>query len=177
MQSLESFSRGPRAPPCTQTPSNYGHKGPMIAPKLPSTRCSNQHQLPLLSIGSGGSSSRKDILCAASTVSGASTSGRKVPPNFSITSKDGRWRIRLIDPTDTKEVQTVVKLQADGFHQPNPIPLLDTTFKRFFTAEVCLCVCLCIFPLVRIDNNRDKTGFPFFFSFLKPYLTDQKVQC
>lgn len=41
-----------------------------------------------------------------------------------------------MDPTNKQEIQAIVQLQTEGFHTPNPIPLLDDTFKNFFKAEV-----------------------------------------
>jgi ribosomal protein S18 acetylase RimI-like enzyme len=75
------------------------------------------------------------VISAAATET-ASTSGRTLPPNFQSTSADGKWRIRLINKSNLAERAAVVKMQTDGFHEPNFLPFLDSTFKRFFAAEV-----------------------------------------
>lgn len=44
--------------------------------------------------------------------------------------------MRLINKGNKEEVAIAVRLQTDGFHDPSPLPFLDSTFKRFFAAEV-----------------------------------------
>jgi ribosomal protein S18 acetylase RimI-like enzyme len=76
-----------------------------------------------------------EIICSAAATE-TSTSGRTLPENFQVTSPDGKWRVRLINRANTAEIAAVVRMQTDGFHEPNLIPFLDSTFKRFFAAEV-----------------------------------------
>ncbi len=65
-----------------------------------------------------------------------STTGRQLGDDFSIISSDGRWRVRKVQKNDSKEIQRVVSLQADGFHTGHPIPLIDGFLKTSFKAEV-----------------------------------------
>lgn len=73
--------------------------------------------------------------------------GRAVPSTFACGAseaharqkehfKRGRIAVRPIDKENKEEIASVVRLQSDGFHTPHPIPFLDSTFKRFFAAEV-----------------------------------------
>lgn len=78
----------------------------------------------------------RGALAPAAAAAEASTSGRCLPEDFSLQSRDGRWRVRPVNRTDLLEVRRVVALQTEGFHVPNPIPFLDSTFKTFFQAEV-----------------------------------------
>lgn len=65
-----------------------------------------------------------------------STTGRQLGDDFSIISSDGRWRVRKVQKNDSKEIQRVVSLQADGFHTGHPMPLIDGLLKTSFKAEV-----------------------------------------
>jgi hypothetical protein len=44
--------------------------------------------------------------------------------------------VRFVNKSSSEEVRRVVHLQAEAFHTPSPLPLLDATFKAFFAAEV-----------------------------------------
>lgn len=57
---------------------------------------------------------------------------------FNVRFQRAGMVVRPIDKESKEEIASVVRLQSDGFHTPNPIPVLDSTFKRFFAAEVRL---------------------------------------
>lgn len=78
---------------------------------------------------------RGATVCSAATTE-SSPSGRTLLPNFHVSSPDGKWRVRLINKANPAEVAAVVRMQTDGFHEPNVFFFLDSTFKRFFAAEV-----------------------------------------
>ena len=122
-----------RAPPCTGLSSQSRISNPLLPCHLP--------RRPILDLATRpihhGISTPSSIAASGATSGAASTSGRTLPNDFNVTSPNGRWRVRLINKDDKNEVAYVVRLQADGFHTPNPLPFLDSTFKRFFTAEVC----------------------------------------
>lgn len=63
-------------------------------------------------------------------------SGRALPADFGIISRDRKWRVRLVNKDSAAEVRVVVRLQTDGFHIRNPIPFLDSAFYSIFKAEV-----------------------------------------
>lgn len=67
----------------------------------------------------------------------AGASGRScVDGAFSVVSEDGRWRIRQVDRSKSEEIRRVVSIQAQGFHEPHPIPFVDSFLRSSFRAEV-----------------------------------------
>ena len=105
--------------------------------------CRNLHHPSARCIASPVLLQRRAVPIAASSApvdsavaSETSTSGRALPQDFQVISSDGKWRVRRINKENLQEVAAVVRMQTDGFHEPNFIPFLDSTFKRFFAAEV-----------------------------------------
>lgn len=78
----------------------------------------------------------RPLTVAAAADTAAPTASGPVADDFTHVSTDGRWRVRLINRSDYNEVKQVVRLQTDGFHVPNGVPLLDGAFKKMFRAEV-----------------------------------------
>jgi ribosomal protein S18 acetylase RimI-like enzyme len=70
------------------------------------------------------------------TAAPAAASDRAVPADFTYTSPDGRWRVRLLERADADEVRAAVALQIEGFHVRHPLPPLDHLLRRAFAAEV-----------------------------------------
>ncbi|KAG7667033.1 hypothetical protein Ndes2526B_g04479 [Nannochloris sp. 'desiccata'] len=108
-------------------------------------KCVNAHQVSARRIASPVLPPRHKLaapaiggaaVCSSAATTGTSTSGRTLPVNFQVTSPDGKWRVRLIDRSNPAEIAAVVRMQTDGFHEPNVLFFLDSTFKRFFAAEV-----------------------------------------
>jgi hypothetical protein len=81
---------------------------------------------------SDGGKTAKDNAATGST---PPTVLRELPQAFEVLSAGGNWRIRQINRDDMDEVRRVVMIQAEGFHVPNPVPFLDSFFKKSFTAE------------------------------------------
>lgn len=61
---------------------------------------------------------------------------REIAEHFTVISSDGNWNIRQIDRANLEEIRRVVHLQAEGFHNPNPLPFIDEFLKTSFKAEV-----------------------------------------
>jgi len=113
---------------------------------------------------------RGATVCSAATTE-TSPSGRTLVPNFHVTSPDGKWRVRLINRANPAEIAAVVRMQTDGFHEPNILFFLDSTFKRFFAAEVLSemnkklkynpddrFVCLVAEDVSKLKKNKSRDG-------------------
>ena len=61
---------------------------------------------------------------------------RELSEDFTVISSDGAWRIRKIQRDDLTEIKRIVDLQAEGFHNPHPLPFVDGFLKTSFKAEV-----------------------------------------
>ena len=78
---------------------------------------------------------RRPSAIAAADDAAASTAAAAAPSHRYL-SPDGRWLVRPMDKACAAEVRRVVALQAEAFHTPAPLPLLDGFARDFFKAEV-----------------------------------------
>jgi ribosomal protein S18 acetylase RimI-like enzyme len=117
-----------RPTPLSSTPIQCGITDQVSARRIASPVFPTRHKVT-------SAATRGATVCSAATTE-TSPSGRTLLPNFQVTSPDGKWRVRLINRANPAEIAAVVRMQTDGFHEPNLLFFLDSTFKRFFAAEV-----------------------------------------